>query len=71
MLKCKRCSYGWESRVGLPKECPQCHSRLWNKERRDKEEVAVEDVVFEDVERGGVNPALAGLPTGLKKGRAR
>ena len=27
---CLRCDYRWESRVADPKECPACHSRLWN-----------------------------------------
>lgn len=28
MNQCKRCSYGWESRVERPKACPRCKTRL-------------------------------------------
>jgi predicted Zn-ribbon and HTH transcriptional regulator len=31
-LPCKRCGYHWESRTAKPKECPECHSRKWDKE---------------------------------------
>ena len=41
---CKRCGYGkmpdvWLSRLlngSIPKQCPKCHSVLWNKPRRKK-----------------------------------
>lgn len=30
-LFCAQCTYIWEARVELPKECPDCKSRRWNK----------------------------------------
>ena len=31
-LKCKKCNYKWKSRIKkIPKECPDCKSRKWNK----------------------------------------
>ena len=40
---CLRCGYGkmpdvWISRLykSIPKQCPKCHSVLWNKPRRKK-----------------------------------
>jgi len=41
---CKRCGYGkmpdvWLSRLyngSIPKQCPKCHSVLWNKKRKIK-----------------------------------
>ncbi len=31
--KCSKCEYEWESRVEVPKECPACKNRHWNKEK--------------------------------------
>ena len=28
MTQCLRCNYLWESRVGTPKACPRCKTRL-------------------------------------------
>lgn len=37
-LICKRCGYEWPPRINtLPKRCPACQSRYWNKERRNKQ----------------------------------
>jgi hypothetical protein len=33
-LRCKRCNGEWDSRVEgrLPRQCPLCHTPLWNKD---------------------------------------
>ena len=33
-LKCKRCTYKWESRFGNPKRCPKCKSKYWDEEKK-------------------------------------
>lgn len=34
LLCCKRCGYEWIPRkIEPPRQCPQCHSWLWNTER--------------------------------------
>lgn len=35
--ECKRCGYKWESRLPLPKQCPNCKRMDWNE---DKEETS-------------------------------
>jgi hypothetical protein len=32
ILHCKRCGADFHSNNGCPRECTQCHSRVWNKE---------------------------------------
>ena len=43
---CKRCGNEWEPRLDgqLPKQCPKCHSPLWNNDyqRQPKEKEAVD-----------------------------
>jgi len=36
LCKCQKCGYEWQSRVENPKECPDCKSRHWNKEKERK-----------------------------------
>lgn len=34
-LECKKCGYEWYPRaVAMPKKCPECQSRNYNKEKR-------------------------------------
>lgn len=30
-LVCKKCNFDWIPRVIVPRSCPQCKSRYWNK----------------------------------------
>jgi len=32
VIKCKRCGYKWIPRTEKPKRCPNCSSRVWDKE---------------------------------------
>jgi len=32
-LKCERCGEVWFPRIASPKECPNCKSRDWNKQK--------------------------------------
>ena len=34
--RCPRCGYEWESRVGEPKACPRCKTRLDYDRRKEK-----------------------------------
>jgi len=36
MKKCKKCGHEWLPRVKKPKECPECKSRSWNKNKLHK-----------------------------------
>jgi DNA-directed RNA polymerase subunit RPC12/RpoP len=35
-LTCKRCNHKWIPRTKMPVACPQCKSRLWNKDYKFK-----------------------------------
>ena len=35
-LTCAKCGYEWESRVDVPKECPDCKSREWQEKKEKK-----------------------------------
>ena len=33
-MRCKLCSYEWESRISKPKQCPRCKSLKWNQKTK-------------------------------------
>ena len=33
--KCIKCGHEWKPRVEYPKECPNCKSRYWKKEKEE------------------------------------
>ena len=39
--KCKRCGYGWTSRVKKPLQCPACKSYRWMKEKQGQQSVTI------------------------------
>lgn len=31
--RCAKCGYDWKARAAVPKECPACKSRNWNRRK--------------------------------------